>query len=380
MWGLKATRSRWWRLVVVCPPPAARFDATGLLILPGFIDIHFHVRAPAHPQRGTWESESRAAAAGGVTTVFEMPISTPGCARRDIFESRKALGAAESYVNFGLYGAPGLLDRGEILGMAEAGAVGFKVFTHAAPKGREDEFMGICLEHEADLYRALEMTKETGLLTSFHAENQSLIELFEERIRATGRTDPMAFVESRPPVVEAMSVAQLSVLCGATGAWVHIAHVSCEAALNELRKGQMDGLPMTGETCPHYLLFSEEEMRQFGPFATIKPPLRTESDQMALWEGLFDGSLIAITTDHSPFTLAEKERGLDNIWQSADWCAGRGSAGPLCDDRGAGRAADAGSSGSVCVQRASATLWHVPAQGQRTGWLRRRSDALRSAG
>lgn len=299
--------------------PAARreINAEGILILPGVIDIHFHVRAPAHPQRGTWESESRAAAAGGVTTVLEMPISTPGCARRDILENRKQLGLSQAYVNFGLYGAPGLLDRDEILGMADAGACGFKVFTHAAPKDRADEFLGICIEREADLYKALELTKETGLITSFHAENQSLIELFEERIRATGRRDPMAFVESRPPAVEAMSVAQLVVLCAATGARVHIAHVSCAAALNALRKGQTDGLPMTGETCPHYLLFTEEDMAKHGPFAMIKPPLRTAADQAALWGGLFDGSLMAITTDHSPFTLAEKERGLENIWQGA---------------------------------------------------------------
>ncbi|MEZ4641093.1 MAG: amidohydrolase family protein, partial [Caldilineaceae bacterium] len=259
----------------------------------------------------------RAAAAGGVTTLFEMPISTPGCARRDIFEKRKALGQAEAYVNFGLYGAPGLLDRDEILGMADAGAVGFKVFTHAAPKDREDEFLGICLEREDDILKALELTKETGLLTSFHAENQRLIELFEARIRATGRSDYMAFVESRPPVVEAMSVAQLVILCAATGARVHMAHVSCADALAALRKGQADGLPLTGETCPHYLLFTEEDMAKHGPFAMIKPPLRTAADQNALWGGLLDGSLSAITTDHSPFTLAEKERGLDNIWQAA---------------------------------------------------------------
>jgi allantoinase len=299
--------------------PAARreINAEGILILPGVIDIHFHVRAPAHPQRGTWESESRAAAAGGVTTVLEMPISTPGCARRDILENRKGLGLTQAYVNFGLYGAPGLLDRDEILGMADAGACGFKVFTHAAPKDRADEFLGICIEREADIYKALELTRETGLITSFHAENQSLIELFEERIRATGRSDPMAFVESRPPAVEAMSVAQLVVLCAATGARVHIAHVSCAAALDALRKGQADGLPMTGETCPHYLLFTAEDMAKHGPFAMIKPPLRTEADHAALWGGLLDGSLMAITTDHSPFTLAEKERGLENIWQGA---------------------------------------------------------------
>lgn len=292
-------------------------NGDGKLILPGVIDIHFHVRAPAHPQRGTFASETRAAAAGGVTTILEMPISTPGCARRDILENRKALGLSEAVVNFGLYGAPGLLDRDEILGMADAGACGFKIFTHAVPKGREDEFLGICLQEEGEIYRALELIKETGLLVSVHAENESLIQLFEGRAKANGGNDAAAYLASRPPVVEAMSVAQLAILCRAVDTHVHIAHVSCAEALRVLQAAQRNGLPMTGETCPHYLLFSEQEMLEHGPFAMIKPPLRTAADQAALWAGLQDGSLAAITTDHSPFTLAEKERGLPNIWQSA---------------------------------------------------------------
>lgn len=299
--------------------PRARrtINADGLYVLPGVIDIHFHLRAPGSPERGDFRTETQAAAAGGVTTILEMPISLPGCARRDILEARKALGESQTYTNFGLYGAPGLLNRDEILGMAAAGACGFKVFTHAAPKGREEEFLGICIEDEGKIFQALELVKETGLITSFHAENQRLIDLFEGRMHAAGRVDPLAFIESRPTVVEAMSIAQLAVLCEATGAHVHIAHVSSEAVLEALRAGQAKRLPMTGETCPHYLFFSAGDMNDHGPFAMIKPPLRTLGDQEALWGGLFSGALMGITTDHCTYTLAEKERGLENIWQSA---------------------------------------------------------------
>jgi allantoinase len=299
------------------PPARREINADEKLVLPGIIDIHFHVRAPSYPERATFPSETRAAAAGGVTTLLEMPISDPCCATVEVFESRKALGEAESVVNFGLYGAPGLLKRDEVLGMAEAGACGYKVFTHAIQPGRENEFEGLCLEDESDLYRVLELVKETGRLVSFHAENERLIQLFNKRIQRTGRVDPAAFVESRPPVVEAMAVAELAVLCGEIDTHVHIAHVSCAMALEVLQNAQDAGLPMTGETCPHYLFFTHKDMERLGPFAMIKPPLRTEADQDALWEGLLDGSLLAITTDHSPFTLAEKERGVDNIWQGA---------------------------------------------------------------
>lgn len=299
------------------PPARRELDAEGALVLPGVIDIHFHVRAPGHPERGTFETETRAAAAGGVTTLLEMPISVPGCARRDILEARRAHGEARSYVNFGLYGAAGLLSRDEILGMAEAGACAFKIFTHAAPKDRADEFLGICIPDEDQLYVALELIRESGLLTVFHAENDRLIRLFEGRVRAAGRRDPAAFAESRPPVVEAMSIAQIGVLCEAVGTPVHIAHVSGDLPLQMLRAAQARGLPMTGETCPHYLSLTTEDLERHGPYALLKPPMRTEADQRALWAGLRDGSLCAITTDHSPYTLDEKERGRDDIWRAA---------------------------------------------------------------
>lgn len=296
------------------PPARTELNAEGMLVLPGVIDIHFHVRAPGHPQRGTFETETQAAAAGGVTTILEMPISVPGCARPDILISRRQLGEARSFVNFGLYGAAGLLDRDAILGMADEGACAFKIFTHAAPASRADEFLGICIPEEDRLYRALELIRETGLLTVFHAENERLINLFEERVRATGANDALAFADSRPPVVEAMSVAQIAVLCEAIGTPTHIAHVSGDLPLQMLRAAQARGLPITGETCPHYLVLSRDDLVRHGPYALIKPPMRSPADQEALWQGLIDGALSAVTTDHSPFTREEKERGRQNIW------------------------------------------------------------------
>ena len=299
------------------PPARNEQIAEGCFVLPGAIDIHFHVRAPGHPHRGTFITESQAAAAGGVTTVLEMPISVPCCATPDIFELRRKLGESESCVNFGLYGAPGLLNRDHILGMAEAGAIAFKIFTHAVPTGREEEFSGLCLDRMDDLYRMLEIVKESGRFVSFHAENEQLLQLFESRTRALGRIDPAAFVESRPPIVEAMSIAQLAVLSADLGAHVHIAHVSGAVALHQLQLAQAAGLNMTGETCPQYLFFTAADMDRHGPFAMIKPPLRTASDNAALWAGLNRGSLMAITSDHSPFTLEEKERGVVDIWKGA---------------------------------------------------------------
>jgi allantoinase len=299
-------------------PAEAReiIDAAEMLVLPGAVDIHFHCRAPAYPERGDFATETRAAAAGGVTTIFEMPISKPCCATGDIFRARKALGGADAYVNFALYGAPGLLKREEVQDMAAEGAVAFKIFTTGAPAGRNDEFEGLCLPGTEELFQGLSLVAETGLVCTIHCEDNPLLEWNTARLQAAGRNDIAAHGESRPPYVEALSISTVLTMNEAIGANIHIAHVSCEAALNALRRFKRMGAAATGETCPHYLFFTEDDMQRVGPYAKINPPLRSHRDQAALWEGLADGSLMAVTTDHSPFTVEEKERARTDIWRT----------------------------------------------------------------
>lgn len=289
-------------------------DATGKLLLPGAIDIHFHCRAPAYPQRGDFATETRAAAAGGVTTVFEMPISKPCCATGEIFAMRKALAQRDAYVNFGLYGAPGLLDRAEIASMVEQGAIAFKIFMTSAPKGRDDEFEGLCLPEVPELYQALQLVAETGLVCAVHAENNQLLEWHTGQLVAAGRNDVPAHGESRPPHVEALAIATLLTLNESIGANLHIAHLSAAEPLAVLRRFKATGATASAETCPHYLFFTEDDLARVGPYAKINPPLRQAADQAALWQALEDGDIIAITTDHSPFTVEEKERARSDIW------------------------------------------------------------------
>lgn len=296
-------------------PAVARetLEVSGKHLLPGAIDIHFHVRAPAYPERGTWESETRAAAAGGVTTVFEMPISRPCCATPEIFVSRREQGKREAVVNFALYGAPGMLKADLVQGMAAEGAIAYKIFTTDPVPNRLDEFEGLCVPEEWQQLRALELVKETGLLTVVHAESQPLMSYYTSLVKATGRNDAFIHGESRPPVVEALAISKIATLNDLVGTKLHIAHVTSKHALQTLRKwqGHQD---ISGETCPQYLLYTEQALAEFGSYAKINPPLRKRSDIEALWEGLRDGSLISVTTDHSPFTVEEKERARSNIW------------------------------------------------------------------
>lgn len=293
-----------------------QIDADGCYVLPGAIDIHWHCRAPAYPERGDFATETRAAAAGGVTTVFEMPISKPCCATGAIFRARKALGEANVYVNFGLYAAPGLLDRDAIEDMVAEGAIGFKIFTTTAPAARYDEFEGLCLPDVADFYQALRLVAETGLVCSIHAETEALIQWHTDQLKAANRNDVESHGESRPPHVEASAIATILALNESIGANVHIAHVSSRHALEVIRRFKAGGQPFTAETCPHYLFFTEADLARVGPYAKVNPPLRQPDDQAALWEGLADGTLMAVTTDHSPFTVEEKERARTDIWRT----------------------------------------------------------------
>jgi allantoinase len=297
-------------------------DATGLLVLPGAIDIHFHCRTPGYDERGDFFTESCAAAAGGVTTIFEMPISNPGCATVATMRNRRNYLERQAIIDVALYGAPGTLREEDVHGMAKEGAIAFKIFMHRAPLGRDAEFIGICLTEDDQLHDALRLTKATGRRLVVHAESDAMLEAGIGRLRAAGRLDPAAHPESRPPVVEAVAVARILTLAEDLGAPIHIAHVSSALALAVVRRFRRDGLDVTAETCPHYLLFDEDDYARLGPYAKINPPIRSRADQTALWGGLADGSLDVVTTDHSTYLAEEKERGLGDIWRAPSGAPG----------------------------------------------------------
>jgi len=149
-----------------------------------------------------------------------------------------------------------------------------------------------------------------------HAEDNTLLEWHTAQLMAAGRYDIAAHGESRPPHVEATAISTVLALGESTGANLHMAHVSSKEALEAFRRFKASGSTATAETCPHYLFFTEADLERVGPYAKINPPLRKSHDVAALWEGIQDGTLMAVTTDHSPFTVEEKERARTDIWKT----------------------------------------------------------------
>ena len=288
------------------PPATETIDAVGKTVLPGIVDIHFHVRAPAYPERGTVQSETRAAAAGGVTTLFEMPISKPCCSTPEELARRRDHFSENAVIDFALYAAPGDLTESSRDRMMDLGCIAWKIFTTPSPPGRSDEFEGLAFPDEADQLRALTLLAETDLPVVVHAESAQLLAHFEEAAKALDPADAATHNRSRPAICESVAVAKLLTMNMTAQAKLHIAHVTNAQTVAVLRAfaGTSD---FSAETCPQYLFTTEEDVAKAGIYAKVNPPIRFQCDQDALWEAIEDGLITYVTTDHAPFAKAEKQ-------------------------------------------------------------------------
>ena len=291
-------------------------NLNGKYLLPGAIDVHVHCRAPAAPERGDFATETQAAAAGGVTTMLEMPISKPCVNSAAILESRKKLGEDNAFVDFGLYCGPVGCDEESIEAMVDAGAIAFKAFMVDAPPGREDEFEGIAAADKSQLLMAFQHTCKYDIPFVIHCEDDQLLNHYISIALQQDLSDPMIHPRSRPDIVEAVAIADAVMLAEHANRSIHIAHVSSAKGLNVIRNAIQSGISVTGEVCLHYLEFTADILSEAGPYAKVNPPIRFLDDQKALWQGVTDNVLTILTTDHAPFTAGEKEAAWDDLVNS----------------------------------------------------------------
>ena len=286
--------------------PAARetLDATGLHLLPGAIDVHVHFREPGYTHKEDWQTGTAAAAAGGVTTVFEMPNVNPPTATPEAL-TLKLEAAKKAHVDYGIYGLLAEDNIEQLEALIEGGVAGFKCFMGNTFGNLPSPSTGAMLE-------GFEIIAGHGLRIALHAETASIMARREKRLQAAGRSDPLAHLASRPAVVAVEAVARAAILAEWTGARIHVLHISSADELRPLREAKARGVDITGETCPHYLLFDERAYAEQQGIIRVNPPVRERNHQLGLWEGLRDGTIDMIATDHAPHAPAEKLR--NDIW------------------------------------------------------------------
>ena len=287
------------------PPAREILDASGLHILPGAIDVHVHFRDPGYPHKEDFESGSAGAAFGGVTTVFDMPNTVPTVSSPEALADKHRIAASKSYVDYGLYAVLGEDSMAHVPALIEGGVVGFKLYMG-------NTFGRIACPTTGAMLEACEIVAPTGKRIALHAETNSIMERREARLRAAGINTPIAHLASRPAVVAIEAVSRAAVLAEWTGARIHILHISSAAELRPLAEAKARGVDVTGETCPHYLLLSESDYDRVGGIVRVNPPVREGINQEPLWQGLLDGTIDMIATDHAPHAREEKTR--SDIW------------------------------------------------------------------
>lgn len=292
------------------------------IIMPGMIDSHVHIREPGFNHREDFQTGTAAAAAGGVTTIAEMPVSRPPTSDIDTLLMRIKLANKKSYIDFSFYAGAGTSNIEKIEDLAKCGVVGFKTFLMPPPEGREQEFYGLCSSNWGSFRKILGVIKKTGLFLAIHAEDNEIIDKETKRIKNFGGEDLEAFSHSRPPISEIQAIRNVIESQKLVNTKISICHVSTPESIEIIKKAKEKGLDIHAETCPQYLFLNEEKARKFGSFARVKPPIRKESLRKKLWSQFRNGLVDIISSDHAPYLPSEKEKSGNNIWLAPDGIPG----------------------------------------------------------
>ena len=315
------------RIAAIAARGAARFDAdeqidaTGLHVFPGGIDPHVHLGDQGQSDFEDFATGTASCAAGGLTTVVDMPLNLPPTIDATTFEARREAVAPQAYVDFGLWGGlvPGNL--ADLEPMAQAGALAFKAFVCEAV----DWFRA----SDADLLEGMREAVRLDRPVGVHSENDDITARLRARLREAGRTDLRAHGESRPEVTEWEAINRVALLARETGARTQVVHISTGEGVDACTAARRAGARVGAEVTMHHLTLDEEDVLDRGTFAKCAPPLRARRQVDALWRRLLAGEVSNIGSDHSPATFEQKDLGRHDHWEIPDGITGTQTLMPL---------------------------------------------------
>jgi allantoinase len=277
------------------------YDAGESVVMPGLVDTHVHINEPGRADWEGFETATRAAAAGGVTTLIDMPLnSIPATTTAEAFESKRTAARKKCSVNVGFWGGVVPGNAGELRALHRAGVFGFKCFL--VPSG-VPEFAPV---NENDLRTALPELAALDLPLLVHAEMPGPIEEASKKVRNSDPAKYRTWLLSRPPSAETEAVELMIRLAREFNARVHIVHLSSDLSVRLIQRAKKEGLRITGETCPHYLFFASRSIRNGQTEFKCAPPIRDLKTGKNLWAALGKGAIDFIVSDHSPCPPAMK--------------------------------------------------------------------------
>ena len=270
------------------------FDAGGRLLLPGFIDIHTHLRDFDFAYKEDFSSGTAAAVAGGFTTVLDMPNSKPPTMTPEILKARIKRAKARLFCDVGFYATPKRAEQVENL--VDSGCIAVKIYL-AKPLDFER------YSTEREIYELIKNTSKADLVLSVHAENPNMIKGLE------GETSAFLHAKSHPIKSEISAIDMMIRAAQRSRGKLHICHLSTFEGLNKIRRAKKMGVDVTCETTPHHATLSEKDFERLGNISIIEPPLRSKRHNEAMLKGISNGDIDILATDHSPHTLEEKDIG-----------------------------------------------------------------------
>ncbi len=282
-------------------PATEEFDAGGLYLFPGVVDAHVHMNEPG---RADWEgfaTGTSALAAGGATAAIDMPLNShPPTVTASAFDEKRRCLERSAFVDMALWGGlvPGGVDAMDEL--AACGVVGFKAFMCSSGI---DDFPRV---DDLTLYEGMSRAASLGLPVAVHAESEAITAGLAQRARAAGRIGMRDFLVSRPAVAELQAITRAIALARESGCSLHVVHVSTGRGVALVADARAHGVDVSCETCPHYLVLTEEDAEALGNVAKCAPPLRSREESNALWDALAGGTLPMVASDHSPAPWALK--------------------------------------------------------------------------